>query len=198
MRSYTIFCSGLVLAGAMMLGGCKNNKSDKDHAPAGPAPAPAVSAVIPHNAVAAVRPTEGNKVTGWVKFTDLPDGSGVHVSAEVSGFDPNTQHGFHIHQFGDITDPKADNAGGHFDPLGTGHHGHPEDAPQTRHGGDMGNLSADASGVAKLEMDLKGTTVAAILGRSVIVHAKADDFGQPTGNAGARIGAGVIGVAKAP
>jgi len=28
------------------------------------------------------------------------------------------------------------------------------------------------------------------------VHAKEDDGGQPTGNAGARIGQGVIGIAK--
>jgi Cu/Zn superoxide dismutase len=30
----------------------------------------------------------------------------------------------------------------------------------------------------------------------VIVHAKPDDGGQPVGNAGARIGQGVIGLAK--
>jgi superoxide dismutase, Cu-Zn family len=32
----------------------------------------------------------------------------------------------------------------------------------------------------------------------VIVHAKPDDFGQPVGNAGARIGCGVIGIANPP
>jgi Cu-Zn family superoxide dismutase len=35
-----------------------------------------------------------------------------------------------------------------------------------------------------------------VLGRSVVVHAKRDDGGQPTGNAGARIGFGVIGISK--
>ena len=35
-----------------------------------------------------------------------------------------------------------------------------------------------------------------IVGHGVIVHAKRDDGGQPTGNAGARIAQGVIGVAK--
>lgn len=32
--------------------------------------------------------------------------------------------------------------------------------------------------------------------RTVIVHEKPDDGGQPTGNAGDRVGEGVIGIAK--
>lgn len=35
-----------------------------------------------------------------------------------------------------------------------------------------------------------------ILGRAVIIHAKEDDGGQSTGNAGDRIGAGGIGISK--
>jgi Cu-Zn family superoxide dismutase len=36
-----------------------------------------------------------------------------------------------------------------------------------------------------------------IIGHAVIIHEKADDFKtQPTGNAGSRIGYGVIGIAK--
>ena len=35
-----------------------------------------------------------------------------------------------------------------------------------------------------------------ILGHGVVVHEKADDFGQPVGNAGGRLAVGVIGVAK--
>jgi len=31
-----------------------------------------------------------------------------------------------------------------------------------------------------------------VLGKSVIVHEKTDDFSQPTGNAGGRIGCGII------
>ncbi|XWX15616.1 superoxide dismutase family protein [Nannocystis pusilla] len=31
-----------------------------------------------------------------------------------------------------------------------------------------------------------------VLGRAIIVHEKPDDFGQPTGNAGARLACGII------
>ena len=48
---------------------------------------------------------------------------------------------------------------------------------------------------------MHGVTIAGsvnpLLGRGVIVHAAPDDLvSQPTGNAGARIGCGVIGVAQ--
>lgn len=151
------------------------------------------------DAVAVIRPTAGNNTTGWVRFSRVDDNK-VKVIAHVEGLPPNSSHGFHIHEFGDATAPDAMSTGSHFDPAGTGHHGKPEDA--TRHGGDMGNLTANAQGVADLELTLTGVSIAkpmnSILGRAVIVHAKTDDFGQPTGNAGGRIGVGVIGLAKGP
>jgi len=69
-----------------------------------------------------------------------------------------------------------------------------------RHAGDMGNIDADEKGIAHLDyidpaMKLSGEY--SIIGHAVIIHAKEDDFKtQPTGNAGARIGNGVIGIAK--
>ena len=35
-----------------------------------------------------------------------------------------------------------------------------------------------------------------VVGRGIVVHAKVDDWSQPTGNAGGRIGCGVIAAAK--
>jgi Cu-Zn family superoxide dismutase len=151
------------------------------------------------NGIAVLHPTEGNKASGIVRFTQT-DG-GVKVVAEVSGLTPNGKHGFHVHEFGDCSDPKAESAGGHYDPMKTKTHGKPTSQPVHRHAGDMGNLTADADGKATLELTLEGATIGgenAIVGRSVIVHAKEDNFGQPTGNAGGRIACGVIGVAKAP
>ena len=35
-----------------------------------------------------------------------------------------------------------------------------------------------------------------IIGHGVVIHAMADDFSQPTGNAGGRLAVAVIGIAK--
>jgi Cu-Zn family superoxide dismutase len=68
------------------------------------------------------------------------------------------------------------------------------------HVGDMGNVEADAGGKAHYELALEGASIdgpqSPVLGRAVIVHANVDDFSQPVGNAGGRIGCGVIGLAK--
>ena len=147
-------------------------------------------------AVAMVHGTKGNeKVHGIIKFTDT--GNGVRVMAHVTGLEPNSEHGFHIHEFGDCTDmDKAMSTGGHFNPD-KHQHGKPGDAQS--HPGDMGNLKADASGMAMAEITLPAASLTgknAILGRGVIVHEKPDDYSQPTGNAGGRIACGVIGVAQ--
>jgi Cu-Zn family superoxide dismutase len=149
-------------------------------------------------AVAVVRPTEGNGgVSGTVRFEQVADG--VRVTALVRGLEPDSRHGFHIHQFGDATRPDATSAGSHYDPAGTEHHARPG-AGDAHHAGDMGNLEADGQGVARLEKTFRGMSIAGdhapILGRAVIIHAQPDQFDQPTGSAGDRIGIGVIGVAN--
>jgi len=155
---------------------------------------PPVSSVPARKAICVIYPTQGNSVSGTVTFTGVPEG--VRVVADLSGLTPG-KHGFHIHEFGDCSSPDGLSTGGHFNPSGS-MHGAPAD--QVRHAGDMGNIEADASGKAHLDyidphMSFNGPN--SILGRAVIVHAKEDDMKtQPTGNAGARIGCGVIGLAK--
>lgn len=143
--------------------------------------------------VATVTPTQGHEVRGTVIFTDLGDNI-VSIIAEVDGLEPNSRHGFHVHEFGDLSDPKGESAGGHFNPEGHDH-ALPGEAP--RHAGDLGNLVADGNGSASLELKVSNLTLDAgpygILGRSVVIHERADDGGQPAGNAGGRIGVGVIG-----
>jgi superoxide dismutase, Cu-Zn family len=158
------------------------------------APAAVLFAAPPTRAVAVLHPTAGSSVAGEVGFSKA-DG-GVKVSAHITGLTPG-KHGFHIHEFGDCTAADGTSAGGHFNPTGSPH-GAPTDAK--RHEGDMGNVEANAEGVADLEyVDTHASFEggASILGRGVIVHAAADDFKtQPTGNAGGRVACGVIGAAK--
>ena len=150
----------------------------------------------PTKAVVALRATKiGGEASGEVTFTKVEDG--IHVVGEIRGLTPGA-HGFHIHEFGDVSSPDAMSAGGHFNP-GKSEHGAPMDGK--RHAGDLGNIEASARGVAKIDVvdaKLSLSGPGSIIGRGVIVHEKADDFKtQPTGAAGGRVAAGVIGVGKA-
>lgn len=145
-------------------------------------------------AICVIYPTKGNQAYGTVTFTRM--GNSVHVVAELHGLTKG-KHGFHIHEFGDCNSPDGNSAGGHFNPEKM-EHGAP--MADMRHAGDMGNIEADENGDARLDyMDSKISFegLNSIIGRSMIVHASEDDLKtQPTGAAGARIGCGVIGVAK--
>jgi len=149
-----------------------------------------------NGAIAVVNPASGSNVHGIVRF--IQTGDSIRIVADLEGLTAGAQHGFHIHEFGDCSAADATSAGSHYDAAGTMHHGRPEDA--VKHSGDLGNLTADASGKTHHEITVSGLSIsggkAPILGRGVIVHAKPDDFGQPVGNAGGRIGCGVIGVMK--
>lgn len=141
-------------------------------------------------ASAELQPTQGNEVHGKVSF--VKEENGIKVTADIEGLKPG-KHGFHIHEAGDCSAPDGSSAGGHFNPTHK-NHGAPMDS--VRHAGDLGNLEAGKDGKAHLEwldtlITFEGTN--SIIGRSVIVHEKADDFKtQPTGNAGGRLACGVI------
>lgn len=144
------------------------------------------------SARAAIEPRSGSTVTGTATFTELPSG-GVHVHVHVDHAPPGT-HGFHIHEKGDCSDPEAKSAGGHFNPGGMPHAG---PTAAQRHAGDLGNIEIKDSGSGDLDLDSDMLTVKAgpnsVVGRSVIFHEKTDDMTtQPTGNAGGRLGCGVI------
>lgn len=145
-------------------------------------------------AVANMEPTQGNKAAGTVTF--VKKGEQLIVDARLTGLPPGP-HGFHIHEKGDCSAPDAMSAGGHFNPTGKAHGGprHGE-----RHGGDLGNIVADANGNATLQfsiptddVNVSKTSASSIVGKGLIVHADPDDFKtQPTGNAGKRLACGVI------
>jgi Cu-Zn family superoxide dismutase len=154
-------------------------------------PGVGVAADEPTKAIAVLHSASGSEVSGTVTFTK--SGDGVKVVAEVSGLTPG-KHGFHVHEFGDCSAPDAASAGSHFNPTKDPHAGHDADK---RHMGDLGNLEADSSGKARLELTDKKMKLSAVLGKAVIVHEKADDLKtQPTGDAGGRVACGVIGDAK--
>ena len=145
---------------------------------------------------AATQPSWGN-ASGTVTFKQAGDNK-VRVVVDLQGVPPGT-HGFHIHEKGDLSAPDLASAGAHFNP--TKHkHGGPDAAE--RHAGDLGNLEADASGKIKKDLTIEGISVGSgaandIIGKSVILHAKADDLKtDPSGNSGGRIAGGVIQAKK--
>ncbi len=146
-------------------------------------------------ATASLSPTKGNTASGTVNFTQK--GDVVVVEAKITGLTPGL-HGFHIHEKGNCTAPDASSAGGHFNPAGA-QHGAASGMP--RHGGDLGNIEANAAGIASYRVEVTGISLGtgtdSIIGRAVIVHEKPDDLkSQPAGNAGPRIACGLI--SKAP
>lgn len=134
---------------------------------------------------AVIQPTPGNKCAGFARFIEV--GHVVYVYAEISGLTPNEKHAIHLSEFGDGTAADASRAGGLFGA---------EESP--RRLGELGNLQADATGKAVFRAEFKDLSTvgvgAPIIGRGVIVRARALEGGLPVGNAGARIGFGVIGV----
>lgn len=152
-----------------------------------------VSAACAENGTAVIKGTaEGSAAAGTVTFQDTRDG--LKVTAKLAGLPPG-KHGFHIHEFGSCDDAgKA--AGGHYNPKSSRHGFLPKDGIHKAHGGDMGNITAGADGTAALDLVLPHITLTSgkftVAGRAVVVHEKADDFGQPVGNAGSRIGCGAI------
>jgi Cu-Zn family superoxide dismutase len=136
-----------------------------------------------------------SKLSGKATFTEV-DG-GVNVTVQVAGAPPG-KVATHVHETGDCSAPDAKSAGGHFNPAAKPH-GLP---PGTeRHLGDLGNIEIKPDGTGTTEIVVTGANLRAgdpssFLGRAIIVHEKQDDGGQPVGNAGERIGCGVIGASK--
>ena len=131
-------------------------------------------------------------VTGMAIFTQ--NGDQITLTAEIQGASPGL-HGFHIHEFGDCSAPDGKSAGGHWNPTDVAHGKWGSDE---FHLGDIGNITVgeDGTGSITLTTDLweigTGSDID-VVGKGIIVHADADDFvSQPSGNAGARIGCGVI------
>lgn len=156
---------------------------------------PAMKMEEPTKAVAVLIPTKsGAGVAGTITFTKTE--KGTRIQAEITGLTPG-KHGFHVHEFGDASSPDGKAAGGHFNPKKMVHGDPSKTAP--RHLGDLGNIEADKSGKATYDLvdpDLPLTGDHAIIGHGVVIHEKADDFGQPVGNAGGRLAVGVIGISK--
>lgn len=135
------------------------------------------------------------KLNGTVLFTNVPGGTWVCVQASgLPQYQPGKDgkqlvgpHGFHIHGGGscEVGDPK--------DPFkAAGEHWNPTNQPHGNHAGDFPVLFSNR-GIARMCFFTDKFRVDDILGKAVIIHESPDDYrSQPAGNAGKRLGCGLI------
>ena len=123
--------------------------------------------------------------------------TGLRVYGIVDGLIAQSVHGLHVHANGDLTSATGANVGGHYNPLGVPH-GLPSETPS--HYGDLGNFAVYKDGRAYISLFFEGDKALAgfdsIIGRSVVIHSGSDQgqAEQPTGGAGSKVAAGVIGI----
>ena len=144
-------------------------------------------------ATAAMQDSAGNDL-GTLRLTD--EGGAIKVEGDLSGLSAG-EHAIHIHDIGDCSTEDGSSAGPHWNPTDD-RHGKWGDA-EGYHRGDIGNFTADANMVGTLTMTTDewcvdcGDADKDVVGHSIIIHDLVDDFvTQPTGNAGKRLGCGVI------
>lgn len=120
---------------------------------------------------------------GIVRFYQLP--AGVMAEARVSGLPGNSSgfYGFHIHEGAACTGEGFSATGSHYNPTEQLH---------PKHAGDLPPLLS-YGGRARLSVVTDRFSIPDIIGRTVVIHSRADDFHtQPAGDAGTKIACGVI------
>ena len=84
-------------------------------------------------------------IKGTVKLRENLNDNVVIIDLNLTGLKPNSAHGFHVHEAGDLTD-KCTSMCAHFNPYGKTH-GCP--GMSERHVGDLGNIVTNSKGEAK-------------------------------------------------
>lgn len=136
----------------------------------------------------------GSTAKGDVVFTN--NNGTVEMTATLTGLKEG-EHAIHLHEKADCSTDDATSAGGHWNPTFEPHG--KWGAEEGYHRGDIGNFTADAEGNGTVQFSTDEWCIGCddekknIIGKSVIVHAGADDFtSQPSGDAGARVSCGGV------
>ena len=144
----------------------------------------------------------GTGVSGMLTFSQASEDEPTVIEGEIAGLTVGL-HGLHVCVLGN-TSKGAASCGPIFDPFRS-RHGAPSNGKDKRKVGGLGNIEANADGVAKVSisdplLDLIGPRC--IIGRAIVVRKGKDDLGEGgneestiSGNAGRGVGFGVIGLA---
>jgi Cu-Zn family superoxide dismutase len=133
-------------------------------------------------------PTVGNQARGLVTFIERSDG--VQVTYNLSGLPPNSDHALQVHERGDCNATDGSSAGQIFSPA----------AERLKAGarveGDLGNIHADANGVATgfiVAPDVSLDGIRSVLQRAVLLHRDpTDPYAYPQHGAGPALACGAI------
>ena len=142
-------------------------------------------------------------VRGVITFEQsIDDLLSTRVYGFISGLKKGL-HGFHIHTYGDLS-KGCESAGPHFNPFNKNHG---DVNVEENHVGDLGNIySKGEDEPVMIDMIVNNLSLIgkySVIGRALIVHEDEDDLGKTnhplsktTGNSGARIACGVIGISS--
>jgi superoxide dismutase, Cu-Zn family len=154
------------------------------------------------------------KLKGTMKFSQPHPNEMTFVEIHIQNLPKNNTFACHVHQSGDLTEGCASLCS-HLNPYNRKHGSLSLHGPD-RHVGDLaipgGNLVSDKNGATIISFydDLISLypNERCILGRSIVIHEKADDGGKyrnlntkegiessKTGNAGKRMACSIIGIA---
>jgi superoxide dismutase, Cu-Zn family len=144
---------------------------------------------VPETLQAEVRAATGSPM-GVLSFSTST--GGLHITGTLTGLAPGA-HGIHLHRVGRCEGPGFDTAGAHVNPNNMQHG---LENPAGPHVGDLNNVTANASGVAQVDLINSRTALSELRdtdGTAIVVHAALDDQRtDPSGGSGPRIGCGVV------
>jgi len=141
--------------------------------------------------------------TGFVYFTQVGKNA-IKITAQVWGLD--SERGWHIHTYGDLSSLNGDSTGGHWNPL---NHKHGLPGQSELHLGDLGSIKTFSKnpgpfGIYEHTLRHRATEwkIDNIIGRAIIIHSDVDHGGDESvcsgsstsGNSGKRVYQCVIGI----
>ena len=176
----------------LSLSACNSSNKQSDESQSASQDQQQPATATKHTAKAILEAASGSKVTGEANFTE--ENGVVLFELTAENLTPG-EHAVHLHEKGDCSAADASSAGGHWNPTMKPHG---KRGVGAFHKGDIANMSVGNDGKGSLRLSIEGWSIGGadstnVVGKSVIIHEKADDFTtQPSGNAGSRVSCGVI------
>ncbi len=190
------FACAIAVCGALLISSCNEGekKETMEHSSMDTTKVASTNMELAMHASAKISGTQADTLVEGTASFDVENGKVKMVLNLNIPKMANKAVAVHLHEHGDCGDMGKD-AHGHWNPT---NQEHGKWGSASFHLGDIGNVQLDGAGLGTLTMEtdlwtLGGDAKTDIIGRSFIVHSGMDDFKtQPTGNAGSRIGCGVI------